>query len=590
MDTINVDVLVIGAGLAGMSAAAVAARGGAKVMLAHDRARGSSSFSKSTWGLGMVTESHEPKTRASESLFKALCDVGMDMNTPSLGKVLVERSEEALALLESMGATILSPQNPSQREFVACFDHVPRSWHGFVGRSSRTAMEDQLRRLGVFQFDDCAFVLTLLRDDAGTVCGAILVRRTHSPSSTLHNLYGLSLVTAKTTILATGGTCGLFAHHLCPPSSLGQGHVLALDAGCRLRNMEFQQLMLGFERVCEDGSSRTFVYNEKLYRWSRFQDASKRDAFEDHGIDAATASRALEAHSWHGPYTRRLASHLVDETLSAGTSDGLPYQVVYDDALRSGEVAEFIRTYLDWLDEQVGPDANALDSVPVHMYAHSSNGGIAIDERCRTGVEGLLACGECAGGVHGVDRIGGLASLTAATFGLIAGEEALERLERAVSAPEGLRPCSPFLIPTVHNFADLAVGVDTLLDDTCMVNRDGIHLEKGKRLLIDRLGQLGRISEKMGLDELSSSCVPPISGQEALRGACEGHEVRARLLASLAIVVACLRRRESRGSHHRVDFPTCDPRQAYPRDLVLDDLFGCSDDLAAGKDAKPSNE
>ena len=60
------------------------------------------------------------------------------------------------------------------------------------------------------------------------------------------------------------------------------------------------------------------------------------------------------------------------------------------------------------------------------IFAHASNGGIRIDRRAETGVNGLFACGETAGGMHGADRLGGLSTANALVFGKIAGESAAE--------------------------------------------------------------------------------------------------------------------------------------------------------------------
>lgn len=60
----------------------------------------------------------------------------------------------------------------------------------------------------------------------------------------------------------------------------------------------------------------------------------------------------------------------------------------------------------------------------VAMYAHAANGGIKIDKTAYTGVEGLYACGEATGGMHGADRIGGLSSANGIVFGRIAGASA----------------------------------------------------------------------------------------------------------------------------------------------------------------------
>lgn len=88
---------------------------------------------------------------------------------------------------------------------------------------------------------------------------------------------------------------------------------------------------------------------------------------------------------------------------------------------------EFVRTFSEWLERECGVSASA--PARIAPYAHASNGGIAIDERGSCGVPGLFAAGECTGGMHGADRIGGLASANALVFGRRAGVAAAKFCE-----------------------------------------------------------------------------------------------------------------------------------------------------------------
>lgn len=570
--TRHFDVLVLGAGLAGLTAALKAASLGCTVALAYDARAGASSFSKATWGLGMVTESKDEKLRASESLFKALCDVGMGMNMPNLSQTLVERSEDALAFLASQGASFMLPTDPTQREFVACFDKVPRTWRGFSGNDSRVALMQSLSDLGVSIFDRCSDILTLVRDVDGAVCGAILLETLRDTGNTLHNMYTPLLLTANATILATGGMCGLYENHLCPDRDDAMGHMAAVDAGARLVNIEFQQLMLGIEP--SGAVTRPYVYNEKLYRWSHFATSSGLDAFVEHGLTPEERDEALEAHSWHGPYTTRLASHVVEEVLSQGSKDGLPYLLGYDKDKMIAEHSEFVDTYVEWLKKTNGSDL-ALDlRYAVRMYAHSSNGGIAIGEDAHTQVPGLLACGECAGGVHGADRIGGLASVTAATFGMIAGETAATQPKVDGLGLLDLNPCSRLFVSDDRLVGEAAFGIGRILDSSCMVNRDHDTLIAAQAELERRLALISQPSRELSLEQLFKlGGEHGEAGSRTLWSASRAQACYQQLRAASAIVKACLARTESRGSHHRSDFPACDERQAKPNYLTSKDLL-----------------
>jgi aspartate oxidase len=88
-------------------------------------------------------------------------------------------------------------------------------------------------------------------------------------------------------------------------------------------------------------------------------------------------------------------------------------------------------------------------AVEIAPAAHTTCGGVLIDEACRTGVPGLLACGEVAGGLHGANRLGGNAGLEVMVFGRIAGQTALCEVR-------GAAPVSVEENPTHNKSADVS--------------------------------------------------------------------------------------------------------------------------------------
>lgn len=573
------DVVVVGAGLAGLSAAITAADQGLSVALACDsRLCGGSSFSSSTWGLGMVSETAGQDPRGAESLFKALCDVGMGTNTPDLAKTLIERSPDALRLLRNVGATVTEAEASSQREYVACFDHKVRQWNGFVGSSSKAAFAEALaeRDVKVYERFD-ALSLAVTHDDhehSERVCGILGVwNRTEGTSSSQHEVEGETLLTlhnlsiplfleAKAVILATGGTAGLYEHHLCANTSRDMGHALALDAGATLCNMEFLQLMLGSLSPVP-----RIIYNEKLYRWSSFVTPEGKDAFAEAGYSPTEAAQALEAHSWHGPFTSERPSKLVEKVLDEAVLAGKPCFVSYDERILGPDAPEFVKTYLSWLKDERGVDPH--EPMSLGMYAHSSNGGIRIDAQARTEVKGLFACGECAGGVHGADRIGGLASMTALTFGMVAAESAAKQCaiwpaDMALSSKNVRFATQLHALPPDTSHA-IAKRVGQILDASCMVARNAGGLSQA----LDELAFLRTqfANEAVTIDDLEDlegdACAPVLAASKA----------QGTLAIATAIATACLRRSESRGSHFRTDCPAHDEAQAGQSVITKQDLY-----------------
>ena len=171
------------------------------------------------------------------------------------------------------------------------------------------------------------------------------------------------------------------------------------------------------------------------------------------------------------------------------------------------------------------------------MYAHAANGGIRIDKTTYTGVEGLYACGEATGGMHGADRIGGLSSANGIVFGRIAGASAARA---ALDAPETDAPVDVAL--PEHGIATaVAERLTRCLKHTmstyCMINRT----EPG---LSEALQELESLQ-----DEATSLHKPHANDSEIAALA----RLKSQIQLAAEMVKAMRKRTESLGSHYRAD-------------------------------------
>ena len=225
------DVLVLGSGIAGISAALTAAESGASVILVcKGRLFSGSSFYPGTWGLGLVG----PADEADEAdLISTIEDVGCGMADDALVRALVKGIHPAIEKVRSMGVRLRKAGKGGQQEYIPCFDHKHRDWNGIEFDSAREIFSQRLEELGVTILSGRE-TLELVRAD-GRVCGAVI-----TDGAELHYLG------CKALVLATGGYGSLFRHHLCTSDVEGLGQALALEAGCRLVNMEFMQIMPGY--------------------------------------------------------------------------------------------------------------------------------------------------------------------------------------------------------------------------------------------------------------------------------------------------------------------------------------------------------
>ena len=128
------------------------------------------------------------------------------------------------------------------------------------------------------------------------------------------------------------------------------------------------------------------------------------------------------------------------------------------------------------------------EPVEIAPAAHTSCGGVWIDEACRTGIPGLIACGEVAGGLHGANRLGGNAGLETMVFGRIAGKTAAEMVCDVVL------PDATASTPDVQPDVDVAAMNDTLrqiLRKYLNVVRDAENLPEAETALEELDARLG---------------------------------------------------------------------------------------------------
>jgi len=291
------DVLVVGTGLAGISAAVSAAETGAKITLASaGPVFSGSSFSSATWGLGMVA----PESAADEEdLVQTILAVGSGAADPALVRSFVSGIYPAMQWLEDHGVALRAPDHPEEREYIPCFDHKARLWRGLGRAEFRDAMAARLQDLDVHLIEH-ASLARLRKADDGSIQGAIFFDETSS---------SFIDVPASSTILATGGTAGLFGRHIGADEDTGISHALAKDAGAHLVNLEFIQLMPAI--LTEMGP---VIFNEKTFRYLAFEDGA-----------ASSISRNLfELRSTHGPATTRLGDAAIDLAIAEAGEKGAP--------------------------------------------------------------------------------------------------------------------------------------------------------------------------------------------------------------------------------------------------------------------------
>lgn len=506
----STDVLVIGSGIAGLCAAIEAARTGATVAVASaGKTMSGSSFFPGTWGLGLIGPVNEDD---EQDLIDTIQTVGGGVADPELVQIFVRGIPQAIQWLEQdLGVELQRPQSvesAQQKQFIPCFDHKTRMWRGLTRKPLEDALTTRIESLGIRLLPRHELI-DLVEDTDGRITGAVLYDLTKDR---------IVPFAAKATIVAAGGTGGLFERSLTSADVLSSSQAIALVHGASLTNIEFMQMMPGFIEP-----KRNLVFNEKTWRYVKF----------DQPVDIADGklNDLLEQRSGYGPFTSRLASRAIDLAIDQAGVEGLALH--YD--FPREDVPEFVQTFATWLQDEHG--IAPTDEMRVAMYAHAANGGIKIDKTAYTGVEGLYACGEATGGMHGADRIGGLSSANGIVFGRIAGASAAQA---AQNAPE-VAPKADIALPqygiATTDAERLTRSIKHTMSTYCMINRT----ESGLSSALHELEGLKSESEALRMQNAKDSQIAALA------------RLQSQIQLATEMVKAMRKRTESLGSHYRAD-------------------------------------
>lgn len=314
-------------------------------------------------------------------------------------------------------------------------------------------------------------------------------------------------VSARATVFASGGVGQLFAVTTNPVQAQGQGIAMAARAGAEIADPEFVQ----FHPTAIAGTRDPAPLVTEALRGEGaiLVDGQGRRFMPAVHPDAELAPRDVVARSI---YREIAAGRPVFLDTRQCLGDRLPeaFPTVYENCVSMG---------IDPLS----------DPIPVAPAAHYHMGGIRVDERGRTSLDGLWACGEVTStGAHGANRLASNSLLEAVVYGArIAEDITASELAEATSdlpAPtlDPSLPVSPLLVMQLRQTMTGSVGV--------IRNREG---------MVQALGDIARLEQTAGDTNLFSNLA-----------------TTARLIAAGALA-----REESRGGHFRSDFP--EPREVW---------------------------
>jgi succinate dehydrogenase/fumarate reductase flavoprotein subunit len=377
-------------------------------------------------------------------------------------------------------------------------------------------------------------MLTKIAKDAGRTTGAL--------GFAIEELAPVA-ISANAVIVATGGLTAVYKRNSASSNMTGDGFVLAAEAGARLRDMEFVQ----------------FFPIAHLYPPLVHLDPIMWDPFR-YKLGGRLLNGKFEEfmHAYSGEVSgkysapRDQASYAILSEVEAGR--GSPHGGVWLDfrMIDPAKLEAGFGPVIGILERQ-GIDLTR-DMVEVAPTAHYFLSGIEVDTAMRTGVDGLLACGEAIYGMHGANRLSGNAITEALVTGRIAGETAaaVESSGRPLSddvLQEEWARLQHFWHPRPVAQDDLPVDALKLrLQNVMEMGAGPLRTADGLAIALDELAALKA-------DVARTALAPQRAFAMNLQ---EKVELQNMIAVSEAIARGALARRETRGAQVRLDFPEQD--------------------------------
>ena len=554
------DVVIIGAGGAGLRAAIEATRQGVSVAVICKSMLGKAHTVMAEGGAAAALGNKDPRD-SWETHFRDTMKGGKYLGDWRMAEIHAKESPDRIRELEQWGAIFdRTPEGlTNQRNFGG--HTYPRLAH--IGDATGLELIRTLQERGIHTGMEVFMEYTvrhLFKAD-GRVSGCFAYNRVDG---------SLHVFKAKSTVLATGGITRCWS--VCSGSweYTGEGHALAYWAGAEMGDMEFVQFhptgmiwppsvrgILVTEGVRGEGGMLTNSEGERFM--FNYVPEMYRDEFAD------TEAEAME---W-------VASIVADETPTARRPPELLTRDVVAKAINSereaGRASEHGGAYLDisWRpEEQVKKKLPGMyhqfmelaavditkEPMEVGPTAHYVMGGVKVDPVTQEStVPGLYAAGEAATGLHGANRLGGNSLSDLITFGKRAGQYAAE------AAME------------MDSFAEIAASeIEEVISETLApLSRDGGEnpakvVEDLRDLMQEKVGIIRQGHElKEALDELEAfrdreANTSPGGTRIYNPGWHQALEIGAMIDISKMCAMAALAREESRGGHTRLDFPTPD--------------------------------
>jgi len=562
--TFEHDVLVIGAGGAGLRAAIEASSAGVSVGLICKSLLGKAHTVMAEGGMaaamGNVDDRDNWKVHFSDTMRG-----GQYVNNWRMAELHAKEAPDRVRELEAWGAVFDRTKDGKilQRNFGG--HRYPRLAH--VGDRTGLELIRTLQDHGIHQGIDVHMEVTVisLLKDGDRVVGCFAYEREHGR---------FRVFKAKAVILATGGVGRAYRITSNSWEGTGDGHALAYHAGAELIDMEFIQFhptgmvwppsvrgilvtegVRGEGGVLKNSEGKRFMFDDIPDNYTG-QTASDPEEGWRYTQGDKTANRPPEL------LTRDHVARCINREVKAGR--GSPHGGVYLDIAWIKEklpnAAEHIKKKLPSMYHQFMQLANLdITTTPMEVgpTTHYIMGGIRVDADTQAStLPGLYAAGECASGINGANRLGGNSLSDLIVFGKRAGEYAAQfakenghgTIDHAQIEAEAKRALEPFERADGENPFAIQHDLQGMMQDL-------VGIVRQESEMLEALDGLAKLNERA-----NKTFVP--GNIDSNPGWHTSLDLRNLLTVSEAITRSAIERKESRGGQFRDDYPDKDPEFA----------------------------
>ncbi len=551
------DVLVIGAGGAGLRAAIEASAQGLSVGLVCKSLLGKAHTVMAEGGIAAALANVDQQD-GWQTHFKDTMNGGKMLNNWRMAQLHAQEAPERVKELERWGAVFDRTKDGKilQRAFGG------HTWKRLCHVGDRTGLElirtlqDKGVHSGIQVYMECC--ISRLLKDGDKVSGAFGYYREDGR---------YVLFKAKAIVLATGGVGKAFTVTSNSWEYTADGHGLAYEAGADLIDMEFVQFhptgmvwppgvrgLLVTEGVRGEGGRLTNKDGER-FMFKYLPEATKNDYAStveeaDKWVNAAVAGEKTEARRPPELSTRDNVARAIYQEVKAGRGSphgGVFLDISYQDSERvKKKLPSMYHQFKDLADVDI-----TEKPMEVGPTMHYIMGGVRVDaDTGESRVPGLFAAGEVSGGMHGSNRLGGNSLSDLVVFGQRAGKGAADYAKKFESYPtvaaKDIEAAiqemeEPFSKPDGKNPYDVLKQLNTVMSTYVGIYREESDLKTG----IAKLEELKELAKTVGIK--GTKTYNP--GWHMCR------DLKNMLIASEAIARSALARKESRGAHSRLDFP-----------------------------------